>query len=98
MLLEKIPMPVPSDVLLSVMVGIDPVLQQTPRAITVAPPSEVILPPLIAVVIAISITSDVVNTGGTLSSLQLLVRTNITTRKNDDENEILFFIFMLIEF
>ena len=46
MLLIKIPLPDPSEVLLSVVVGFDKVLQQTPLLLTIAPPSSVILPPL----------------------------------------------------
>jgi len=42
----KLPVPVPSVVLLSERSGVGPVLQQTPRAVTAAPPSEVIFPPL----------------------------------------------------
>ena len=50
MLLVKLPVPVPSLVLLLAVVGFWLVLQQTPRAVTVAPPSEVTFPPLVAVV------------------------------------------------
>lgn len=45
------------------MVGFVVVLQQTPRAITVAPPSEVILPPVAAVVLVIDVTAVVVIVG-----------------------------------
>ena len=54
--LMKLPVPVPSEVLLSAMVGFWLVLQQTPRAVTAAPPSLVILPPLVTVV---SVTADI---------------------------------------
>lgn len=47
-LLVNIPTPVPSFVLVSVVVGFTDVLQQTPRAVTVTPPSFEILPPLTA--------------------------------------------------
>ena len=43
--LEKDPVPVPSSVLLSEIVGVCEVLQQTPRWVTLDPPSLVILPP-----------------------------------------------------
>lgn len=46
--LEKLPVPVPSDVLVFEAVGPDKVFQQTPLAVTAAPPSDVILPPLVA--------------------------------------------------
>jgi hypothetical protein len=48
--LVKLPVPVPSLVLLSAVVGLGLVLQQTPRAVTVAPPSSVTFPPESAVV------------------------------------------------
>lgn len=48
-LLINIPIPVPSVVLKFIVVGFGEVLQQTPRAITLAPPSEVTFPPLMAV-------------------------------------------------
>jgi hypothetical protein len=41
------------------------VLQQTPLAVTAAPPSDVTLPPLVAVVWVIAVTAVVVNEGGT---------------------------------
>ena len=50
MLLVKAPVPVPSVVLLSEVVGSADVLQQTPLKVTEAPPSSVIFPPLEAVV------------------------------------------------
>ena len=49
--LEKAPIPVPSSVLLSEIVGVEFVLlQQTPREVIVAAPSDAILPPHVAVV------------------------------------------------
>ena len=48
--LVNTPDPDPSVVLLSDTVGFVNVLQQTPRVVTVAPPSSVILPPLSAVI------------------------------------------------
>ena len=45
MLLVKVPVPVPSVVLESEVVGLAEVLQQTPLAVTAAPPSEPIFPP-----------------------------------------------------
>ena len=43
MLLTNTPVPVPSTVLLSAMVGLAVVFQQTPRAVTLAPQSLVTL-------------------------------------------------------
>ena len=63
MLLVKLPVPVPSVVLLAEVVGFDDVLQHTPRAVTVAPPSLVTLPPELAEVAAIRDTAVVVTVG-----------------------------------
>ena len=49
-LLKKVPVPIPSEVLLSEVVGVGEVLQQTPLSVTDDPPSEVIFPPDVAVV------------------------------------------------
>ena len=63
-LLPKLPVPVPSDVLLSFVVGLAEVLQQTPFAVTEAPPSEVTFPPLEALFVVIEDTAAVVTVGG----------------------------------
>ena len=47
-MLEKLPEPIPSVVLLFAIDGLGEVLQQTPRAVISAPPLSVILPPLVA--------------------------------------------------
>ena len=59
MLLVKLPIPVLSLVVLSPVVGVPPVFQQTPLAVTAAPPSEEMSPPLLAVVVAIAETAVV---------------------------------------
>ena len=64
-LLVKTPVPVPSVVLLLAVVGLTEVPQHTPLAVTVAPPSEVTLPPLDAVVDAVAVVVPVVTVGGT---------------------------------
>jgi len=52
MLLVNVPVPVPSTVLVvNAVVGLALVLQQIPLAVMVAPPSDVMLPPLVAVVV-----------------------------------------------
>ena len=57
-------MPVPSVVLVGkAMVGFAVVLQQTPRAVTAAPPSALMVPPLVAVVFVIAVTAVVVIVG-----------------------------------
>ena len=45
------------------VVGFDDVLQQTPRMVTAAPPSEVTFPPDVAVVCVMLVTSSVVTVG-----------------------------------
>ena len=61
--LVNIPVPVPSMVLvLNAVVGPVVVLQHTPRVVTVAPPSLVTFPPLVAVVCVIADTAVVVRT------------------------------------
>ena len=62
-LLAKLPVPVPLMVLLFAVVGVGVVFQQTPLALTVAPPSAVTFPPLVAVVRAMSVTEAVVREG-----------------------------------
>ena len=61
--LEKLPPPLPSVVLLSEVVGFAEVHQQTPLAVTEAPPSEVMVPPLDALVEVIEDTAVVVIVG-----------------------------------
>ena len=62
-LLVKLPMPLPSLVWLPLTVGLWLVLQQTPRAVTVVLPSLVTLPPHIADVVVILLTTAVVTVG-----------------------------------
>jgi len=62
-LLTNTPVPYPSVVLLSAIVGLGVVLQQTPLAATVAPPSDVTFPPLSAVVWVMFVTVVVVKVG-----------------------------------
>jgi hypothetical protein len=62
-LLVKLPVSVPSEVLLLAVVGPETVFQHTPRAVTVEVPAEVTLPPKVAVVWVKSLTSEVVTKG-----------------------------------
>ena len=62
-LLEKLPRPWASLVLLSFTFGFGEVLQHTPLAVTDFPPSFVILPPDTAVVVLTLLTVEVVNVG-----------------------------------
>jgi hypothetical protein len=68
--LVKTPVPVPSVVLLSAVVGFWLMLQHTPRAVTDVPPSKVILPPVLAEVEVTADTLMVVKTGATDSVLK----------------------------
>ena len=65
MLLTNTPIPTPSIVWLLVVVGFDEVLQHTPLAVTVDPPSDVTFPPLLAVVCVVLVTAVVVTVGRT---------------------------------
>ena len=59
----KLPIPFPSPFLLLAVVGFCVVLQQTPLAVTVAPPSEEMFPPLIADTVVIEDAAVVVSVG-----------------------------------
>ena len=102
-LLVKLPAPVPSSVLLSSIVGFSFVLQQTPCTVIGAPPSEVMLPPLFAVVCVMSVIAVVDNTGmpvllpfplSSSSFLQLLAKIKNTPINNN--GKIKLFVFFLI--
>ena len=67
MLLEKLPVPEPSVVLLLLIEGPEEEFQQIPRAVTEVPPSLVILPPLLAVVVVIDVMAVVVRVGAEAS-------------------------------
>jgi hypothetical protein len=74
MLLAKVPDPVPSVVLVDkAVVGLAVVLQQTPRDVMDAPPSSVILPPLVAVVDVIDDTAAVVRVGNVATIFSELI-------------------------
>jgi hypothetical protein len=59
----KLPIPVWSEVFELVIVGFAVIAQHTPLAVTAPPPSEVILPPVTAVVKVIKVTAVVVRLG-----------------------------------
>ena len=81
----KIPTPSPFPEVVFVTVGLGDVLQQIPLDVTVAPPSFVMNPPLIAVVKAMSEIEFVVIVGKTgvepLSSLEQDKKVKSTTKK-----------------
>ncbi len=70
MLLLKAPVPVPSLVVPSEVVGLVEVLQHTPRAVTDAPPSAEIFPPEEAVVDVIALMAVVVSVGTTADAVK----------------------------
>ena len=63
MLLAKLPVPVPSSVLGSDVVGLADVLQHTPLCVIEAPPSVMVLPPESAVVEVTFVTAVVFRVG-----------------------------------
>jgi hypothetical protein len=64
--LVKTPVPVPSEVLESLVVGAPVVFQHTPRAVTPEEPSLITAPPLEAVVDLTELAAAVVTVGGVL--------------------------------
>ena len=67
--LVNVPVPVPSEVLLLLIVGPVVVLQHTPRAVIGDPPSDVIVPPAMAAVVAIPLGVVVVRLTMTVSGV-----------------------------
>ena len=65
--LVKLPVPMPSVVLLLETVGFGLVFQHTPRKVTESPPSELIEPPLTAAFCVIEVIVAVVSTGRSAS-------------------------------
>jgi hypothetical protein len=87
-LLVKAPVPVPSLVLvLSAIVGLVVVPHTTPRAVTAAPPSEVIFPPLVAVVWVMLLTVVVVSVGKVGAEKALCV--TVTVRDTFSETRVM---------
>jgi len=76
--LVKLPKPAPLEVLLSVTVGFSFIFQQTPLAVTDAPPSVATSPPDVATSEAILLIAAIVTIGGVLiaSFLQQNIRGN----------------------
>ena len=72
MALVKEPVPVASVVLLLAVVGLEVVLQQTPRAVTAAPPSYVTFPPDEAVALVIEEMTLVVSCGADDTVIKLI--------------------------
>ena len=70
--LVKIPLVVPSVVLLSDMVGVAVVLQQIPEAVIADPPLDVIVPPALAAYFVILLTTVVVKVGAIAMVVKLV--------------------------
>lgn len=68
--LVKLPIPDPSEVFASAIVGFWFVLQHTPLEVTVPPPSPVIFPPAVAVEAAKTVTAFVVKAGAIANVLK----------------------------
>ncbi len=82
MLLLKLPLPVPSLVLvLNETVGFWLVLQTTPRATMLPPPSLVMLPPLLAVVAVMAEAAVVVSVGKFAGQMPPVVQVNTPLQK-----------------
>jgi hypothetical protein len=60
---ENVPVPLPTVTFVPVLIGSDDVEYKTPRSVTVAPPSLVTFPPVVADVWVIAETLAVVTTG-----------------------------------
>ena len=65
--LMNTPVPVPSVVWFPAVAGFGDVLQHTPLAVTIAPPSVITLPPLVAVVWVMFVTVAVVTVGNVVT-------------------------------
>ena len=70
--LVNVPVPLPSAVVVSAIVGLAVKLQHTPLAVTAAPQSEMTLPPLVAEVSVMLVTGDVVTVGGIEAPVEFL--------------------------
>jgi hypothetical protein len=79
-------------------VGLGLIAQHTPLIVTISPPSELTLPPLITDVDVISVNGVVCNTGSVsgFSLLHLLIRININPIINNEEAQDLLFILFII--
>lgn len=86
MLLLKLPVPVPFEVLLFAVVGLPEVFQHTPRAVTLAPPSFVIVPPLLAEFVVIDVTAEVVRIGFNLVFSESFEQFNTNNMKINIKN------------
>ncbi len=70
--LLNVPVPLPSLVQLSPVVGFGEVLQHTPLAVTGAPPSAVTLPPHVTALVAIFEIDPVVTIGGVIGGADVV--------------------------
>jgi hypothetical protein len=77
------------------MAGLEVVAQHTPRAVTAAPPSFVIRPPVVPELIVMSVTAVVVKVG-TSSFLQLTIIVIPINKLTKIKRSIIFFIQSLI--
>ena len=89
-LLSKSPFPSPSEVFESEVEGSADVLQQTPRSVIAAPPSDDMEPPLVADVAVMSVTGAVDTVGVFVGSVFLQLFRTETISKNAVRDNIFF--------
>jgi hypothetical protein len=77
------------------MAGLEVVAQHTPRAVTAAPPSFEIRPPVVPELIVMLVTTLVVKVGITSSFLQLTIMVIPINNKTKNTGGIIFFILNL---
>jgi hypothetical protein len=97
-LLVKLPVPLPSDVWEPPTVGFEVVLQHTPRAVTAAPPSFVITPPVVPELTVMFVTAVVVKVGITGSFLQLSIIAIPITKQTKVKRDKILFILNIINY
>jgi hypothetical protein len=91
--LTNLPEPAPSVVFESEVEGLATVPQQTPLAVIIAPPSDVISPPLVAVVIVILVIDAVDRTANLTGSSFLQLKKRKIGNNNNDRKTAFFIIY-----
>jgi hypothetical protein len=97
-LLVKLPAPLSSDVCDPEIAGLEVVPQHTPRAVTAAPPSFEIIPPVVPELTVIFVTVVVVKVGITSSFLQLSIIAIPINKQTKTKRGTIFFILTIINY